>query len=128
MSWEVQTGHDANGHVTLHHRGGSVALHVEHISDPVGQGFSEPITHHVRLSAAPHEALMTWPTRKHGAEQAYLGRGHYGPPPSERLRALIESHGKDHAWMPLLDALAEEYPEHFERPVAEHTRQRASIS
>lgn len=46
-------------------------------------------------------------------------------PPSDHLISLINSHYKNRAWMPLLDALAEEYPEHFESAVAEHTRARS---
>lgn len=46
-------------------------------------------------------------------------------PPSERLKSLIASHHTNAAWMPLLDALAEEYPDHFESAVAEHTRARS---
>jgi len=45
--------------------------------------------------------------------------------PSEKLLAPIEAHHTNGAWMPLLDRLAEEYPEVFERAVAAHTLARA---
>jgi len=47
-------------------------------------------------------------------------------PPSETLRALVANHGETDAWAPLLDRLAEEYPEHFNSLVDAHTAARAA--
>ena len=43
------------------------------------------------------------------------------PPASPELRAMIAAHHDNHAWMPLLDKLAEEYPDHFAAHVDAHT-------
>jgi len=130
MSWEVEKYDTAPGHLTIHRQGDGdgPTLDVQHIPDPKTLGYSEPTTHQVGITAGPdfpqHSAHMSWPTRQHGEHRAYLGRGKYGPPPSPELRTLIETHGANPAWMPLLDKLAEEYPDHFNGPVEEHTRQR----
>ena len=131
MSWEVEKYDTSPGHLTIHRQGeDGPTLDVQHIPDPRTLGYTEPTTHQVSITADPHfthhSAHMSWPTRKHGTEKAYLGHGQYGPPPSEGLRAMIESHGEHPAWMPLLDRLAEEYPEHFTIPVEQHTAARAS--
>lgn len=42
-------------------------------------------------------------------------------PASPDLRQMIANHHKDHAWMPLVDKLAEEYPEHFQEATDHHT-------
>lgn len=136
MSWSVETTEDGpegdggEGHVTTHthpkRRGHE--LSVEHNPSPL----YTPATHSVTISYgkgfAPRRGTLAWPSAEHGKEKAYLHAEHTGPkyvaPPSERLRALIEAHGEDHAWMPLLDAVAEEYPD-LEPAVAAHTAARA---
>lgn len=50
----------------------------------------------------------------------------YAAAPSPDLLSLIESHHENKAWMPLLDKLVEEYPEHFTDAVAAHTAARQS--
>ena len=68
-----------------------------------------------------------WPSGDRGEEAAVYHDGkrlHYLAPPSPELRALIESHHDNHAWMPLLDRIAEEYPE-IEPAVQHHTAARA---
>lgn len=52
--------------------------------------------------------------------------GVHDKPPSPELLSLIESHHENLAWMPLLDKLVEEYPEHFSDAVASHTAARNS--
>lgn len=51
-------------------------------------------------------------------------------PPSGRLLSLIRNYHKNDAgaasWMPLLDALEEEYPGHFSGHVAEHAARASS--
>ena len=90
-------------------------------------------THSVRIGVQGEAALQRlhnyrWPSADRGEEAAVYHDGkklHYLPPPSETLQSLIAGHHETHAWMPLLNKLAEEYPEHFEGPVAEHARARA---
>ncbi len=120
----VEVAKDASGHTTTHTLSATHALSVEHQRDPHP---SAPSTHAVILHNGDSVGSVRWPTIQHGADHAWVftgHSGHYGPPPSERLRALIEAHGEDHAWMPLLDAVAEEYPD-LEPAVAAHTAARA---
>jgi len=123
MSWNVDTIRDEHGTVTSHSAPGGAALEVEHVTKH--EPGVEPFTHSVLLhnGNAP-EGMLRWPTRQFGRDRAYLGNGEYGPPPSEQLRALIESHHNTHAWMPLLDKLAEEYPQ-LDAAVSAHTAARA---
>lgn len=109
------------GSETVHESAGRDSLMVGHYPDRTeGQ-----TTHFVRLSGK-REQGMWWPSQMHGAEKAFLGYTDYGPPPSPELQALIAAHHTNHAWAPLLDKLAEEYPEKFEDVVAHHTAARYS--
>ena len=129
MSWTVtSTPTDGGGHETVHglrepdrHRP-SHTLSVAHYPEP-----SRDTTHFVSMmDPTRNDRSLWWPTGKHGADRAYLGHGEYGPPPSEELRTLIETHGAHpDQWMPLLDKLAEEYPDHFNEAVSRHTAARA---
>lgn len=123
MSWGVSSYPHMGGFELWHTKDGArlgrrAGIHVAHTPNSARLG--QP-THTVRV----HDKLFMYPSGKTGEDGAYLGDGKYGARPSPELLKLIEAHGKDHAWMPLLDKLAEEYPEHFEGPVAEHTRARA---
>lgn len=104
------------------------ALSVDH--DPG----SRVTTHHVMLNRIGDDGVLRQVTLTHHKKNADTtvassddtGVSHAAvAAPSPDLIALIESHHTNAAWMPLLDALAEEYPEHFESAVAEHTRARS---
>lgn len=49
---------------------------------------------------------------------------HEVPPASRELRVMIANHHKTHAWMPLLDKIHEEYPEHTAHAIQAHTESR----
>lgn len=54
-----------------------------------------------------------------------VGRSVTAAPPSDALRHLIAGHHEHGDWTQLVDALAEEYPEHFWDAVNAHTAARA---
>lgn len=99
--------------IVASHRHGANGVVV--LRSPSGDG----VQRHTLTFAAGRPTTFTYHNRL-GAD--YPEETHE---PSERLKSLITSHHENKAWMPLLDALAEEYPEHFESAVAEHTRARS---
>ena len=134
MSWQVSSDDRNGGHQTIHD---GVGRHLTVSHEPLyGTEPRKTGSHQVYINNGSGDRhLFMYPSSKHGDKKAYIhigqkvgGGSHYVDPPSEHLRALIESHGTNHAWMPLLDALAEEYPEHMNGPVERHVQQRASIS
>ncbi len=113
------------GHRTAHssvpqHRPELVVAHLPH----------SQASHFVALRTPRHDLHIEYPSRGYGASKAFIysfkpyhAGGTYVDPPSEELQALIRSHHEQPSvsWMPLLDKLAEEYPERFGEPVTHHT-------
>lgn len=105
------------------------------------------MTHSLTIAHRPDESSVAITHRKPGgtksahllrrAGQWFAGADSGGGvalthPPSEALQAMIRHYHKQDAgsaaWMPLLDMLAEEYPDHFADHVAEHTKARAGLT
>lgn len=91
----------------------------------------DPKGHYVEVWNGDGEKkrLNSWTDSEHARlESIEKGRTRIdiGPPPSPELQSLIESHHENQAWAPLLDKLVEEYPEHFDEAVREHTAARQS--
>lgn len=79
--------------------------------------------HHFELAINPHG--QTWLTTVTKGHDGYLDHQvHDVKPASPELRSLIANHHKTHAWMPLLDKIAEEYPEHTSAAIDAHTQSR----
>jgi len=122
MRWEVSSQGTDGAHRTYHYAPG----HDLQVGHDTG---APSASHHVYLSSTrqSRDAGMWYPSGMHSDKTLIRDdQGHtsYGPPPSEQLRALIESHHETHAWMPLLDKLAEEYPQ-LDAAVSAHTAARA---
>ncbi len=129
MSFRVTSiTNDAGVHETHHYSPDTGhLLSVTH--NPAPEPGTRDVSHFVSINpytSTKHSPTLWYPSEMHGTEKSYLGNGQYGSPPSAELQSLIAHHHLDHAWMPLLDKLAEEYPEHFEDAVRNHTVARAS--
>ena len=88
------------------------------------------VSHRVSIRDSRHHLTFEYPSRADGHRKAFIysykpyhAGGTYVDPPSEELQMLIRSHHEQPgvSWMPLLDKLAEEYPERFGEPVTHHT-------
>lgn len=129
MAWtstdETNYADDEPGHLIRHHDPVSgLSVEVDHFP-----GAFVHHTHNVLIdNGGGMDKGFRFPAQdKRHVGKAYLGKGEYGPPPSQELLTMIENHHQHHqnpgALAALLDKLVEEYPS-LDAAVQKHTAAR----
>lgn len=112
MDHDIDALPSDGGHVTSHRRTPNLYLEVRHSPTHAASTFQARLLHG---GPPPDGFALGYPAGnpEHEGKTWVHSGGHifYGPPMSEQLQAHIASYKNHGAWMPLLDMIAEQFPD-----------------